>query len=124
MAGSVEFQLINLELVEFTKVDLTKSHVASATFRIGSAEISAMAKVQFSRDRLTLSGLHLDGPGANTMGVRRLRQFAQWLMKQVDVDELRIEGATRTTGACPGRGPTPIVFRRNDNCRPAQDRST
>src|SRR5436305_289343 len=38
--------LTELELVEFTNADLTKSHVASAIFRIGSDELAVMAALR------------------------------------------------------------------------------
>jgi hypothetical protein len=36
--------------------------------------------------------------------------LALWVKDSLDVDELRIEGATRATGASPGRKPTSLVF--------------
>lgn len=43
---------------------------------------------------VTLSGCHIQGPGPNTMGQTLLRHCAQWVMELLDVDELRIEGAS------------------------------
>ena len=56
-------------------------------------------------------GLHVYGAGPNSLGISDLRALIRWAKGHLDVDELRIEGATRTSGASPGRRPTPLVFR-------------
>lgn len=66
-----------------------------------------------------LSDLHVQGAGANRMGVAALRGLARSAMEYLDVDELRIDGAARTTGAGKGRTPTPLVFRRAGGFGPA-----
>lgn len=59
---------------------------------------------------VTLSGVHLTGNGPNTIGPGALRSLAIWVKGEFGLDELRIHGAARTTGAHPGRRPRPLVF--------------
>ena len=56
-------------------------------------------------------GVHLQGAGSNTLGAGALLSLVRWVKDTLDVDILRVEGAPRTTGAGPGRRPSPIVFR-------------
>ena len=50
-----------------------------------------------------LRRLHVDGAGPNTLGPGRLQRAMRWLMDQLDVDEILVEGGRRVTGAA--RGP-------------------
>jgi hypothetical protein len=59
-----------------------------------------------------LHRLDIQGPGANQLGLAQLHDLARSVMEVLYVDELRIEGATRTSGARPGRRPAALVFRR------------
>ena len=68
----------------------------------------------FDGRRATLSSVHALGAGPNTMGNGALIALARDAMEFLDVDEIRIDGAARTSGAGPGRRPAPIVFRRQD----------
>ncbi len=69
------------------------------------------ATIDFAGSKATLRGLHIQGPGPNTTGKTELRALVSWLKGELNVDELRIEGATRTSGANPGRKPGALVFR-------------
>src|SRR4051794_26489333 len=66
---------------------------------------------------LVFSGVHIqtEDPGLrpNALGWARLRQIAQAVAEQADVDAIFIKGATRTTGAGKGRIPRPIRFARD-----------
>jgi len=80
-------------------------------FADGAAEIEVCADVAFLGNRIAvLSGFHIQGPGANTVGLSTLFSLARWVKVELDVDQLRIEGALRTSGACPGRIPRPLAF--------------
>ncbi len=80
-------------------------------FTDGQADIEVSANVMFlGRSVALLCGFHIQGPGPNRAGVRSLHSFARWAKAALDVHELRIEGATRTSGACPGRIPGTLVF--------------
>ena len=74
----------------------------------GTQDILILADVAFDGRHAVLSGLHIQGAGANTMGHGALRRLIGWAKEFLNVDHLRIEGATRTSGAAPGRNPPPI----------------
>lgn len=72
--------------------------------------------VEFAGDLLTLTAeeavfvrVHVLGPGSNRVGVR-LRSIAALMKEILSVRRIRVEGATRTSGASPGRKPAPLVF--------------
>jgi hypothetical protein len=81
-----------------------------ATLSDGVQLIQVLVDVELVGRTAVLRGLHIDGGGRNTLGQRALRELVNWTKVQLDVDELRIEGATRTSGAGPGRIPPPIIF--------------
>ena len=64
-----------------------------------------------------LDGLHVQGLGTNEMGQRRLMSLIHWAIGYLDVDEIRIAGASRTSGANPGRIPRPFIVRRDGSRR-------
>src|SRR5271166_1269861 len=72
--------------------------------------IEVLADVEFSDRMAVLRGLHILGSGPNTLGPRALRELINWAKVQLDVDQLRIEGAPRTSGAGPGRVPPILDF--------------
>jgi hypothetical protein len=72
--------------------------------------IEVLADVELTGRTAALRGLHILGCGPNTLGPRVLRELINWAKVQLDVDQLRIEGATRTSGAGPGRVPPIIDF--------------
>ena len=74
--------------------------------------VHIMADVHIAGRSVTLYGLHALGAGPNRLGVATLLRLGHWALEALDLDELRIEGATRTSGANPGRDPRPLVFRR------------
>ena len=61
---------------------------------------------------LTKLRIHGEDVRRNMFGYRRLRWLAQAVMEVMDVDELRIEGEVRTTGAGPGHRPRALRFAR------------
>jgi hypothetical protein len=78
----------------------------------GPSELEVMFYADLQHRRAVLRRLDIQGAGPNVLGWMALRELAQDVMEVLDVDELRIEGAARTSGASPGRRPTPLVFRR------------
>jgi hypothetical protein len=80
------------------------------TLTDGVQVIEVLADVELAGRSAVLRGLHINGGGRNTLGQRAMRELINWTKAQLDVDELRIEGATRTSGAGPGRIPPPLVF--------------
>ncbi|HKM65387.1 MAG TPA: hypothetical protein VJY39_23150 [Acidisphaera sp.] len=93
---------LEVEIVDF---DNGYIHVVVSDER---AWIEVMAIVDIPSPRtLVLRSMDVHGPGANRVGIRWLRSVARALKEELGVDELRIEGGTRTTGANPGRTPRP-----------------
>ena len=78
----------------------------------GIEVVQVLTDVAFIDRTAVLRRLHILGSGRNTLGPRALRELIKWAKDQLDVEKLRIEGATRTSGAGPGRRPAPLVFRR------------
>jgi hypothetical protein len=85
--------------------------VVSVRISDGCVEIEAVAYADLVGRTLTLRRLDIQGPGPNTLGPVAVRLLAFWLKEFLDVDELRVEGAIRTSGAGPGRRPSALVFR-------------
>ena len=63
---------------------------------------------------LVVRGTHVEsrGVGPNGVGGYNLRLIAEVVMKEMDYDEICIEGEVRTTGANPGRRPSVIRYAR------------
>jgi hypothetical protein len=76
-------------------------------------EIHVVTGMYEQGDALILEGLHIDGPGANSVGSGTLARYARDIGKAFGAKEVIIQGATRTTGANPGRTPKPIRIRVN-----------
>jgi hypothetical protein len=81
--------------------------------------IEFVADFELGDRQAIFSGLHVNGGGPNSVGIAGLRNLIRWAMEQLDVDEIRIKGATRTSGAGPGRRPATLFFRRSGTTRPA-----
>jgi hypothetical protein len=98
-----------LRILDF---EIERGDVASVRLATGTVEIEAMFYAHLTGRVAIFSRLDIQGAGPNTLGWVTLRELAQSVMELLDVDELRIEGTARTSGAGPGRRPTPLVFRR------------
>lgn len=59
---------------------------------------------------MTARMVHAQGATPRSVGWVNLRAVADAVMVRMDLDGLVIEGAVRTTGACPGRRPRPLRF--------------
>jgi hypothetical protein len=85
-------------------------------FKIGtpSGVIEVLAEVVIDDRCVTLIGTHIESTiGPNALGPATLRAFVLLLLQRMDLDEITIEGAARTTGANPGHTPKPIRFSRS-----------
>jgi len=87
-----------------------KAETLIMVFGNGSQMLEMVADFAIEERVVTLSGLHLTGNGPNSIGPAGMRALALWVKKEFGLDELRIHGASRTTGASPGRRPRPLVF--------------
>jgi hypothetical protein len=92
--------------------DQSEGAVATAQIETAAGTIMVMAEAALEGRCLTLFGLHIHGVdvGANELRVAGLRRMVQEVMEDLNVDEIVIEGAIRTTGAGPGRTPRRLRF--------------
>ncbi len=77
--------------------------------------IYVMADFERAGGKITLKRAHINGEpgvGPNVIGPQNLRVIAREALLRMGCHELEIEGATRTTGAGPGRTPPSIRFHR------------
>jgi RHS repeat-associated protein len=79
----------------------------------GQGEIRVLTEMTKQGDTLVLKGLHMEGAGRGSMGVRELFQFARQLGREQGVNKVIIEGAERTTGANPGSIPRTVEIKVN-----------
>ena len=86
------------------------------TVRISTpaGQLLVMAEVERYDSELVLANLHMQAEslGRNSLGWNRLRQIARVAAEKADVEFIIIKGATRTTGAGPGRTPSQLRFSR------------
>jgi hypothetical protein len=75
-----------------------------------NGEITVIAEMIKDGDALVLRGMHIDGPGAGSLGPRELRRLATDLGRQHGAKEVIIYGGKRTTGANPGHTPREVRF--------------
>lgn len=92
--------------------DGTDDPVATARITTPDGNLMLMAELEIQGRTLILTGVHVQGDGPNTIGPMTLRRIADAVMERMDLDEIEAQGASRTTGAGPGRTPHPIRFRR------------
>jgi hypothetical protein len=71
-----------------------------------AGRIEVLTNMTKTGDVLTLDGLHIEGPGANSVGAATLRQLAQQLGRQQGAKQVVINGGARTTGTNVGRAPS------------------
>jgi hypothetical protein len=84
-----------------------------AEIELSGQAISVVSDIRLDEGTITLYNLHIDGPGAGVFGVSALRRLIDRIMVFYDVECLEIHGFRRTTGANPGRIPTPLRFSRH-----------
>jgi hypothetical protein len=64
-----------------------------------------VANVLLAGRSLVFDGVHVDGRG---LTLARIRELAKVAGQVEDVEEVRVQGGVRTSGARPGSVPTPI----------------
>src|ERR1019366_7813957 len=85
--------------------DETDDSIVTADIVTPAGTIEIMASFALDANTLTLNGLHIQRPAKDTgpFGRANLRRLVDAVLEAIDCDEIRIEGAPRTTGAGPGR---------------------
>ncbi|MEN3376518.1 MAG: hypothetical protein V7604_1873 [Hyphomicrobiales bacterium] len=92
----------------------TGGNVVFAHVETSAGTIEILAEIALDGRHLTLGGLHVYGINvdANDLGIGGIRRIVREVMEDLNVDQITIEGAIRTTGAGPGRTPRPLRFTR------------
>jgi len=88
--------------------------ILTARISTPAGELLVMGEVERYDSELVLANLHIQAEslGPNLLGWNRLRQIARVVAEKADVETIVIKGATRTTGAGPGRTPSQLRFSR------------
>jgi hypothetical protein len=96
------------------EIDAASDHpVAIVTISTPDGVIEIVAELTEREDVLVCSGVHVQSElGPNGLGLARLRQIADAALERLDYNVIEIEGATRTSGAGPGRTPQRLRFTR------------
>jgi hypothetical protein len=81
--------------------------IIEVTTPVGMVQI--IGKVTRVGRVIHVGGAHIDGLHGGALGRAGLNAIARKLLEEADVDQIVIEGGTRTTGKNPGRPPK--VFR-------------
>ena len=71
-------------------------------------KVTAVGTQKVVDGKLTLSGFHIEGPGANNFTVSQLREMARELARQESVSSVTIQGGVRNSGANIGHTPRDI----------------
>ena len=79
------------------KVDFDDRDTVLVTLTDGIQVVEVLTDVEFIGRNAVLRRLHIQGSGRNTLGSKTLRELINWAKVQLDVEQLRIEGATRTS---------------------------
>ncbi|RVU20252.1 hypothetical protein [Methylobacterium oryzihabitans] len=106
---------ITIDLV----LDESAEDILTGVVATPAGTVKVMAEVSFTEGGLILRGLHMHSQvgGANAFGAVHLRHLAQAVMETFDVGSLEVAGASRTTGANPGRRPGRLRFTRKPSPR-------
>jgi hypothetical protein len=94
--------------------DLTSHPVVTISITTPVGELIFMGEPEEDSGTLICRDVHVQGPGANSLGVSALIALAQSVMRELGYHGLVIMGAVRTTGASPGTRPRDIRFTRRD----------
>ncbi len=85
------------------EIDEAEGRVTIFTLGTPAGEVGILAEVSENGTTLILDGVHIEGPGANAVGIACLRTLAEVVMEELGYDAIDIQGAPRTTGANPGQ---------------------
>lgn len=107
--------------IRFTLLDdLSVGPVATVEIGTPNGILLVMGEPRAEARSLIVSGVHMHGTGIgpNGVGPRNLRVIVDALLREMDYDDVVLEGAVRTSGANPNRRPRPIRFTRRGGAAP------
>lgn len=90
--------------------DETDHPVVTVLVQTPIGPLAFMGEPEFVGRVMVAKLVHVQGAHAQAVGWPNLRVLAEAVMERMDLDELVIEGAVRTTGASPGRRPRALRF--------------
>jgi hypothetical protein len=85
--------------------------LARITTPVGVVELLGNARIDGAT--LYLDAVHLSGLTPNAIGVTGLNAIGRKLLEEADVNQIIIQGGTRTSGRCAGRRPRVVRFPRS-----------
>jgi hypothetical protein len=104
--------ITDIRLIELD-TDGCDGEIVTANIHTPLGVVSIIGALDIEGRTLFVRNAHIQSQaGANDFGIAKLRVMAQAELERIDCDEVRIEGAARTTGANPGHRPGPLRFTR------------
>jgi hypothetical protein len=94
------------------RITVQEAEVVELEVTTPDARLTVVTDLRLDGESVVLYDFHIDGPGAGTLGVAKLREIVRALMEAYDVPLLEIHGYRRSTGAAPGRWPSVLRFTR------------
>jgi hypothetical protein len=92
--------------------DASEGTVITARIAVTGGTIELMGEISEQGRTLMATGVHLAVRGpAGLLTKRTMQTIARRVMREMDYDEIIVEGAARTTGARPGHRPRQLRFR-------------
>lgn len=83
-----------------------------------NGSLQLMGEFEIGERDLVIRKAHLGGDSSIKWGPKLLRQLGRAIAEKLDVDEIEVHGAVRSTGANPGRPPNVIRFSRSTEPHP------
>jgi hypothetical protein len=94
------------------ETDACEGDLATIRITTPAGVIEILGIVDFQGRTLLVRDAHIQGLRANAVGRANLHVIAKAFLERIDCDEVRIEGATCTTGASLGSRPREMRFAR------------
>jgi hypothetical protein len=91
--------------------DASEGTVITARISIPGGSIELMGEIIERGRSLFVTGVHIEASGPpGLLNRKAIKAISQREMKEMDYDEIFVEGAARTTGARPGHRPRQFRF--------------
>src|SRR5262249_2856583 len=75
--------------------------------------VQLIGEVRIDGRTLYFERVHMSGPGPGTVARSGLNAIGRRILEEADVDQIVVEGSTRTTGRNAGRLPKPFKYPRH-----------